>query len=941
MRISRLFVISFSLIFIFSCGGGGEGEAPQLPSEPIITPPVDPDTNPNTDPDDNPNTDPETESAVEKAIRTGNVLPITNSELLIDALQNEIQINKTIYQDDFVQLFSLNSASALTSIDWDPTHDAALLGNTYGINEALLTSNAVYKEGRTVQQKNLAILGKYSDPQNGRYMVFGSSPFRNLYKGGVVNEQMQQLMRNSLAWLINDKNLENDNINVVLSHLNDGYYFPDERATRSWLDAQYAERVTYNEADQCDALQLSGCINEATDLIIISQDSSGTDNQAVIDAIENAQNAGIPVLYTHLDGGMTELGNALFKQFNVSYLGDNYWQNVGLKEFDINTLAGKLPADINAINTLLSHLKNKDYQYDFNLCVDKVCPFDDNLQSEFKEGASASRDISNALDSSKTRIWDTPSSEFRMQKLLVLLADHLRQGVTYPMDVNSTDSMTFLSSLFSDHVLYNYRDIAPAQPDLGNFGRSDFSHITPQNKTINLTSKKNFRSAGIYALPGQTVTITRLDNNAVNTQISINTQRAGATHEWDKNGYTRPKYLKSTQFKIAPNETLKLTSSYGGPIQISFDSNDIDVRFEFKNIGTHPYWNGNEDNQAFAEALAKGDYDWAELSTAGFEVHSTLDKMRQSMENENWPTASELAEATARYTSNFPHVLAGFQGPGIDIVAEIHDFAAARNMSIDNIDMVKHMNADQATCGYGCSGNPYDAYWSFSPTGHGDLHELGHGLEKGRFRFEGFEGHASTNPYSYYSKSRFFDDTGEPANCQKLPFDTLFEALQQSKREANAFIYMQEQALSSWSQGMVIYVQLMMQAEFLGKLESGWHLYARLHIVEREFNRAKKNETQWLLQRNDLGFSQYSLDEAKALTNNDWIAIALSSMAELNYIDYLTMWGIDIDEKAKQQVASFNYQKVPETFFMANGNDYCEGFNKAQLTVDGLQVWPE
>lgn len=50
------------------------------------------------------------------------------------------------------------------------------------------------------------------------------------------------------------------------------------------------------------------------------------------------------------------------------------------------------------------------------------------------------------------------------------------------------------------------------------------------------------------------------------------------------------------------------------------------------------------------------------------------------------------------------------------------------------------MNADQATCGYGCSGNPYDAYWAFSPLGHGDLHELGHGLEKGRFRFAGWEG---------------------------------------------------------------------------------------------------------------------------------------------------------------------------------------------------------
>ncbi|MCV5951156.1 hypothetical protein OFN94_40755, partial [Escherichia coli] len=80
---------------------------------------------------------------------------------------------------------------------------------------------------------------------------------------------------------------------------------------------------------------------------------------------------------------------------------------------------------------------------------------------------------------------------------------------------------------------------------------------------------------------------------------------------------------------------------------------------------------------------------------------------------------------------NYPHVLAGFQGRGIDEVPYIIQYAQNQGWEIANIDMVKHMNADQATCGYGCSGNPYDAYWAFSPLGHGDLHELGHGLEKG------------------------------------------------------------------------------------------------------------------------------------------------------------------------------------------------------------------
>lgn len=41
---------------------------------------------------------------------------------------------------------------------------------------------------------------------------------------------------------------------------------------------------------------------------------------------------------------------------------------------------------------------------------------------------------------------------------------------------------------------------------------------------------------------------------------------------------------------------------------------------------------------------------------------------------------------------------------------------------------MQHFNADQATCGYGCSGNPYDAWWSFSVIGWGDNHEMGESI---------------------------------------------------------------------------------------------------------------------------------------------------------------------------------------------------------------------
>jgi hypothetical protein len=270
--------------------------------------------------------------------------------------------------------------------------------------------------------------------------------------------------------------------------------------------------------------------------------------------------------------------------------------------------------------------------------------------------------------------------------------------------------------------------------------------------------------------------------------------------------------------------------------------------------------------------------------------------------------------------------LAGFQGPGIDTVNEIIDFASSRGWQVDTIDLVKHMNADQANCGYGCSGNPYDAYWSFNPIGHGDLHELGHGLERGRFRFEGWDGHASTNFYSYYSKSRYHLDTGSDPSCQNLPFDSLSSLLTQSTMEADPFSFMQVANLTSWSQGAAIYVQIFKSAQAEGVVDDGWHVLGRLHILDREFNRADNSDAEWLAARETLGFTLFTREEAKALSKNDWLAIALSVVTQRDMRNYIHMWGLAIGNDAQQQIAALNLPTMPTTFYdYPSNNAYCLG----------------
>jgi len=432
----------------------------------------------------------------------------------------------------------------------------------------------------------------------------------------------------------------------------------------------------------------------------------------------------------------------------------------------------------------------------------------------------------------------------------------------------------------------------------------------------------------------------------LNSYVFINTQRSGATHHFADNGYKRPKFLQSSHFAIEPGETIAITSSYGGPIQIEFSTNDLEVELEFNNIGLHAFWASAADNATFTEMLDAGDFDWAEIVTSGFEVHSQLNLMRKSIALPQWGTAEALARDTKQYTSNYPHVLAGFKGPGIDVVPEIHDFATNNNLSIHDIDIVKHMNADQATCGYGCSGNPYDAYWNFSPIGHGDIHELGHGLEKGRFRFEGWETHASTNPYSYYTKSQYNKNTGGEPDCQSLPFEDVYNKLQASVNTDSPLEYLKINLWqqSNWASQFMVTLQAMMHAQHMGQLENGWHLLARLQILEREINSIKSD---WESKKGDIGFSTYSLNEFNQIANNDWLLISLSFAAALDYRDYLSMMGISYSQKAAAQVASFNYPMVNKRYFVSTAKGYCKQdeygdyLDKQLLEVDGSSIYPE
>ena len=907
--------------------------------------------------------------ALKNALTTQDASLVTSAELITATLKH-IDTAGAFGENIKSILFNLadkNKNNHLSSISWEPTHDSASIIPTHLKNTAILTTNA-HRESGMPSNHTLAVVGELINKQelasnsplpeptlsidaqnSARYLLLGSNPMRN-YDGAITGD-LQKLMLNSVHWLTRKENKEALNgAKIVLAQMDESYYFKDYTRTKKWFNANY-ENLTINKYTQCDGSLLAKCLEDAN-LLVVSQIGKDEEIELITNTIKEAMSRGLGVLYMHHNGDLRPLGASIFKLLNVSYGTDLYWTRAILKDYD-NTQLGTLSYELNSIKKVLTHLKERDFNFDFQSYLDSSTKVNiqqvPNFANEFQNGATTVKMLLEAKDTNKIAIFDHPS-DYELEKLLILLGDSLRRDIVLPMDRLSADQNDFLSAYFADHLVLNLRDKALAQPNMGNFSRSDFSDITPVTKTVKLVSKKHFRSAGVYLIPAERMRVKRTDTNAsLSTRIQINTLRHQATHEWSAlnpnkthtNGYTRPKYLTTKPISILPGEELNITSSYGGTVQILFDQNDIETTFVFENVGEHPHWRGKSDDERFSEKLALAQYDWAEIASEGFEVHSALHLMQQSVQNWDTPAPSAIAEAVDKYTSSAVHIVSGFQGPGIEVVDEIHNFAKEHNLAVPTMNLVKHMNADQATCGYGCSGNPYDAYWAFSPVGHGDLHELGHSLQNPYLGLEGFVNHSYTNPYSYYSKSRYHKDTGNDPQCQMIPFKQVYEDIAKTKKHTTG----------NWAKDASVMIQAAMHAQKFGELENGWHLYARMHLLQYAIPTAKANAESYEKIKNNLGFGSYSFEEYQALVakspNNNWTLVSLSFAAKLDFRPFFDMIGVDYSDKASAQVALFDYKATRKVYFASTPNGFCKKdvfgdyLDKAYFYTNDDPSWPE
>jgi len=858
-------------------------------------------------------------NSIEEILKSGDIIStfVTEEEIL-DAILDEVE--------------DLNKKSFIDNI-YDNEKAIKFIPGNYD-SQLIETKNYQLKEDYNAlligQKENIFALAGLKENQ--RFAIYAFNPF--VYFMDDSQLDYEYYMKRVLAWLI----VNNPDETMTQNDKKISFVFVDnEDKTEQWFEKNYDFSLSScNSKDE-----LSECLKDSNLIVIGKGNGDEATAQRLKEVLEQLNK---PILYVHPNWGENALSTMIENYFNFKFpYGGNYWADDTISLDSSSELFQKeiKVLSLDKIKKLITHFKEEDFNFNWSQCYklsdnEKVygedydkCQEVVGLKSDFFDNVDYIKNTFNQIDKDKLDIFS--QKKYKLWKLLALLGDKYRQNIHYPMDKVKTSQIDYFKSLYSDFSLYNYRKIVPKQQDMGNFSRSDFSNITPITIIRDFSSKKPFRSAGVYVLPSQSIKITRTDNNQnVETDIFINSIRSGATHIYQKNGYNRPKYLQSVHYSIAVGESILITHPYGGTLQIAFDTNEQNISFKFENVAQHPvwsYWMNDEEKEQFETSLENNEFDWAEIITPNFELHSKLDKMKQSIDDTKYNSdLNTFIDAINIYTSNYPYSLAGFQGDGIEEIQEVKEFASEQNLSIKKSDFVKHMNADQATCGYGCSGNPYDAYWAFDPVGHGDIHEIGHGLEKSKFRFDGWNYHASTNPYSYYTKSRFNKDhesDGIETECQNLPFKKVFGVLKESINENNITQYLQENLWkeSSWSEQVLFEIQAMMYVQKMNKLEDGWHLLTRIHLLERAINSSKDD---WDNQKENIGFSEYSLDEFNNLSKNDWLLVSYSFASTLDFRPFFDMYGIEYSTKAYDQIESFSYEAVAKKFFVSTPDGYCK-----------------
>jgi hypothetical protein len=583
-----------------------------------------------------------------------------------------------------------------------------------------------------------------------------------------------------------------------------------------------------------------------------------------------------------------------------------------------------------------------------------LCDADTALQTEFNTPAKAMRAALRALDAKSVDLFAQPG--YTLEKHLVLLGDTYRRDVRYPMAKETAGAAIFRAH-FSDMTAYIHRRHSATAAHQGSFAPAIPATTPAIARTVSTTAPatgtREFMT-GLYVMPGRTVTLTRSDASTAGVTLGINLLR-DTTRLY--NSYDRPTMLASPRVALTKDQTVTVTSPFGGPLYlfVSAASGAPTVSVAVDGVITHPVLRDMNDAAqvaAFQAELDSTPTNWIGIATDFLTIHSTLPHMRTTLAAHGGNMAL-LADRLSTYMVQDTYELAGFNSASgrFSLPASVIAFCTSAGWDCTGTqhrrDVMQHVIADTvAACGSGCSGNPYDQNSAVEPLGWLETHEIGHNLQRARLKiYGGISGEVSNNIFPLHKQMAFNRATSpaSPMTARSGSTATVFNLLKASLQSGASATHVFDSMWSDTayaannSQRLNFYRQLVEYARhYNASFSDGWELYTLMHLLDRNLG---ASEATWASARDGLGLGTYA-SFPSGMDGNDFMLIAASRIIGRDMRPVWALWGVTTSAAAQAQVAAYGYPAAePLLFPMKQLNAFGSGVG-APISMTATAAYP-
>lgn len=903
-------------------------------------------------------------------------------------------------------------------ISWDPSHNSITFSNS------ILDTATV-----TVLPSN--INGAGEEAISGLIMASEQNDYRRAAMAANLfavdrSSETEVLLKRLIGWLTRGK--DSDGLTILTSQMpsrSDSRYFPHNEGIRDWLKAIYPDMHSINQADECDYQALSLCIDRmAPDLIVISDlDRQGLGHHGIEQSIAKAKAAGIPILLSNYRIEASPLLQPIYLDMGLSASG-NYWSKLKANNLEISSIMVPDPRMM-AIDTLLTNLADNNFSTDILLsCTENFinCNNSDEFKKQFKIGADSLRNAAVNYDKRGINPFSIKGSEILTASLL--LADKYRNNIDYP--ISWDEHQAWQQAMFADWVVSYARTRNLPQPDLGeyithrnNVMKGQLAHysypdITSDSRTISIPYNKQWTTTGWYALPGQPITLKRIDHSDISVTVRLNYHRPNTNRAYDQKIYRAPLELQTSRLSLNKGSSVTFTSPYGGPIYLYLDSTaeSLQVEVDAHGVTHHPAimdFNNEDQIRNFNELLNTTELPHVDLRSDVAEQHLRRDRFTGAIGGA-YADTSALLRSISQDHINTVYTLAGFKIPGKNLDESLPDDVKnacltilgdrCLDESIHTRTIIQHSNYDQnAHCGSGCSGNPWDSAGNIRPIAYLDNHELGHNLQTQRLNVQyaaakdidnwsAYASRATENsnnifPYVVKWRAHFLRDGNiNTINDSSINHKSLFYVFMSDATgvrdrngervvlgtNCNVMDAGDSRYEVPWKRNdynlhngyrMSFYIQMALRAHGMvladgSRLKDGFNIYTLLYLHSRIFGASTANEADWNTNKAGLGFSLFPFEghaiyggkRVRDIPGNDFMLVSLSKLTGLDWRSHFDMLGLRYSSLATAQVLTNQSQgSLPMGMYVLE-NDMPPANMTEELeflplsTMDGNTLWP-